>query len=318
MILEFLQSYMSGNAWEELCDKCYRIRYQNDGYQNIPAAVKGDGGIEGYTMAGIVYQCYCPEREYSDNELYARMRDKMTRDINKLLDPDHAAVLKGLGVNNIREWHFVVPEYKDKRIIQHKETKRKEVIEFKKSNPDQCDFIDDDFKIIVKVAEDFKLEISRLIRTSMDVKLDLTVMRNKKSDWSKCDSEKVLNVKRKVKAVMNNIDELDEDFLDVVDMYMDSYVIGIELMEKLRTSQKDIYEQILRLEQTYKKEVAIKTKTNTDSSLNHKLFNQILDDFQKTLEKEFDYLSNSSIMELKTDLVSSWLADCSMQFKCRC
>lgn len=318
MILEFLQSYMNGNAWEELCDKCYRIRYQNDGYQNIPSSVKGDGGIEGYTMTGIVYQCYCPEREYTDNELYEHMRDKMTRDINKLLNPDHADVLKGLGVNNVREWHFVIPEYRDKRIIQHKETKRKEVIEFKKSNPDQCDFIHDDFKIIVKVAEDFKLEISRLIRTSMDVKLDLTVLRNKKSDWSKCDSEKVLNVKRKVKAVMNNIDELDEDFLDVVDMYMDSYVIGIELMEKLRTSQKDIYEQILSLEHTYKKEVAIKTKTNTDSSLNHKLFNQILDDFQKTLEKEFDYLSNSSIMELKTDLVSSWLADCSMQFKCRC
>lgn len=83
MVLEFIQSYLNGNAWEKLCDSCYRSRYQENGYQELPAAVGGDGGIEGYTMNGIVYQCYCPEREYSDDELYNHMRDKMTRDIKK-------------------------------------------------------------------------------------------------------------------------------------------------------------------------------------------------------------------------------------------
>lgn len=317
MVLEFIQSYLNGNAWEKLCDSCYRSRYQENGYQELPAAVGGDGGIEGYTMNGIVYQCYCPEREYSDDELYNHMRDKMTRDIKKMLKPEYATVLKGLGINNICEWHFVIPEYKDKRIIEHKETKRREVLEYKKSHPDQCDFINDEFKIIVKVAEDFKIEIARLIRTNMDVKLDLTVIHNKKTDWSKCDSEKVLNVKRKVRAVMNNIDEEDEDLKEVVDVYMESYVIGMELMEKLRISQNDIYEQILNMEQAYKKEVSIKTRMNTDSSLNSQLFNEVIDNFQKTLEQELDYLNKTSIMELKMDLVSSWLTDCSMQFKCR-
>ncbi|MBV7271632.1 hypothetical protein JMF89_04110 [Clostridiaceae bacterium UIB06] len=317
MVLEFIQPYLNGNAWESLCDSCYRIRYQEYGYTQIPAAVCGDGGIEGFTSSGIVYQCYCPEREYSDNELYEHMRNKMTRDINKLLKPDYADTLKGLGIHNVCEWHFVIPEYKDKRIIEHMEKKRKEVLEYKKLNSEQCNFISDEFKILVKVAEDFKVELARLIRTSMDAKLDLTVLRNKKGDWSKCDSEKVSNVKRKVRAVMNNIDEEDEDFKEVVDTYMKSYVIGIELMEKLRVSQNDIYEQILSIEQAYKKEVSIKTKMNTDSSLNSKLFNEIISDFQKTLEQEFDYLTKTSIMELKMDLVSSWLADCSMQFKCR-
>lgn len=59
MVLEFIQSYLNGNAWEKLCDSCYRSRYQENGYQELPAAVGGDGGIEGYTMNGIVYQCYC-------------------------------------------------------------------------------------------------------------------------------------------------------------------------------------------------------------------------------------------------------------------
>ena len=40
---------------------------------------------------------------------------------------------------------------------------------------------------------------------------------------------------------MNDIDESDEDYISVVNTYMESYVIGLELMEKLRTSQIDVY-----------------------------------------------------------------------------
>ena len=142
-------------------------------------------------------------------------------------------------------------------------------------------------------------------------------MRNEKIDWSKCDNEKVNNVKRKIKAVMNGIDDDDEDYIDMVNTYMESYVIGIELMEKLRTEQVDTYEQIISLEDSYKRQVSIKTKTNTDSSINQKLFVEILDDFQSVLEKELPYITRSSVAELKDDMISSWLADCSMQFKSR-
>ena len=95
---------MNGNAWEDLCVKCYRIRYQNENYTYIPAAQGGDAGIEGFTQNGIVHQCYCPEREYSDDELYAHQRDKLTKDIDKLLN--NGERLKKLGVPTIVEWHF--------------------------------------------------------------------------------------------------------------------------------------------------------------------------------------------------------------------
>ncbi len=316
-MLEFIQQYLTGEEWEKLCNSCYRIRYQENGYQEIPASYRGDGGIEGYTKNGIVYQCYCPEKEYTDDELYAHMRDKMTKDVSKFISPDYEKVLKGLGVRDVHEWQFVVPEYKDKRILEHAENKRKEVLEYKANHEDQCNYIADDFNIVVKIALDFKLEISRIMRNDLGVKLDLTVLRNKKIDWSGCDNIKVNNVKRKIKAVMNDIDENDEDYIELVNTYMESYVIGLELMEKLRRSQIELYEQIIELEQTYKREVTIRTKANTDSSINQQLFFEILDNFQSVLEKEFPYLTRSSIGELKDDMVSSWLADCSMQFKSR-
>ena len=54
---------------------------------------------------------------------------------------------------------------------------------------------------------------------------------------------------------------------------------------------------------------------NTDSSINSTLFTSILSDFQQKLEHDFSYLNSASIMELKIDLISGWLADCSMQFR---
>ena len=80
-ILNLIEGNMNGNAWEDLCVRCYRMKYQEQHYVAIPAVHKGDAGIEGYTKSGIVHQCYCPERSYSDNELYDHQRDKLSADI---------------------------------------------------------------------------------------------------------------------------------------------------------------------------------------------------------------------------------------------
>ena len=42
-MLEFIKQYLSGEKWEKLCNSCYRIRYQEMGYQEIPAQYRGDG-----------------------------------------------------------------------------------------------------------------------------------------------------------------------------------------------------------------------------------------------------------------------------------
>lgn len=101
-----------------------------DNYTAIPATQGGDAGIEGFTYKGVVHQCYCPERDYSDNELYEHQRNKLTADIEKL--KKNADRLKALGVPPVVEWHFNIPEYKDTRILAHAESKRQEVIKAKR------------------------------------------------------------------------------------------------------------------------------------------------------------------------------------------
>lgn len=314
LILDFYEGKLNGDAWEELCQSCYRIRYQSEHYTEIPAIYGGDGGIEGFTQNGIVNQCYYPEKEFSDNELYEHQRDKLSKDIKKLLSPEYKERLQDLGVPIIKEWHFVIPFYKDSRIIKHANTKKLEVLKKKKENPLQYNYISEDFIIIIKQAEDFKFEITKTIRNSLvDTKLDLTIRKIKAPHWEKCDSEKVDNIRRKVIAVMNTINE--EDLNEVVDTFVKAYVNGMEIMRVLRISYAEIYEDIYTLEQTYKKQVHIKTRLNTNQSLNINIFNDILDDFETKLKANCQYFSEASIIELKTDIISMWLADCSMQFR---
>lgn len=150
-IKSFIEGYMTGNAWEDLCVRCYRIRYQKDNYTAIPATQGGDAGIEGFTYKGVVHQCYCPERDYSDNELYEHQRNKLTADIEKL--KKNADRLKALGVPPVVEWHFNIPEYKDTRILAHAESKRQEVIKAKKDKPSDYTHIADDFQIVNTISK---------------------------------------------------------------------------------------------------------------------------------------------------------------------
>ncbi|RHA75766.1 hypothetical protein DW918_11065 [Eubacterium ventriosum] len=314
MILDFYDGNLDGDSWEDLCQSCYRIKYQEQHYTEIPAVHGGDAGIEGFTKNGIVNQCYFPERNYTDDELHKHLRDKMTKDIGKLLE--NKEEYAKLGVPVIHEWHFIIPMYKDSRIIKHAETKRKEVLRAKKDNPKQYDYIADDFNIVIKVADDFKFEITKTIRESLtDTKLNVAVRQVKETDWEKCDSEKVENIKRKVKTVMNDVSEEDEYYKEAIDTYIKSYIKGLEIMRILRTSYAAIYEDVYGLEQAYKTQVSLKTGMNMDKSMNSKIFNDILDDFERKLSETCQYFNAASILELKIDIISMWLADCTLKFR---
>ena len=314
MILDFIRDNLNGDTWEKWCDDCYRDRFQADHYTKIPASYLGDAGIEGYTTKGVANQCYCPERHYDDNELYIHLRDKVTTDIGKLIHRSNAKRLSDLGVHIIKEWHFVIPEYRDKRILEHLETKRLEVLAAKSSDPTTFSYIHDDIVLVVKTAEDFKVELVKLIRNPLvDIKLNAAVKIIKGVDWKLCDADKIGNIKRKLKAIMGP-DE-DDEFQDMLKFWAEAYLKGIEIMNALYASCGTIYEELYELEQQYKNDVSFRSKMNTDRSLNYSLFNEILDEFEKALAKEFPCFSRPTVMEFKRDLVSGWLADCSLQFK---
>lgn len=241
----------------------------------------------------------------------------MTTDIGKLLKPDYIKKLKDWGVPQIKEWHFVIPEQKDSRIVKHAETKRQEVLAAKKSNQTLYTHISDEFKVIIKCADDFLLEISRIVLAPhKDYLLNLAIRDAVTLDYTKCDSEKVENIKRKIKAIRNTKDNTDEDVVFLVNHFIESYLSGLAILNKLRLSFPEIHESLIELEQSCKKDVAVRTRLISDNVGNADLFNELLNDFENKLKEQFSTTVDlASIGELKQDLVASWLADCSMEFR---
>lgn len=106
----------NGDSWENFCQLCFKTKYVSEGYQAMPADVRGDLGIEGFTRTGKVFQCYCPDTNTSHIKLYEDQRDKITTDLNKL-SKNKNVLPNYLGETIIKEWIFVTPEYSNKDLV---------------------------------------------------------------------------------------------------------------------------------------------------------------------------------------------------------
>ena len=303
MDILYSEQEMDSDKWEKLIDKLYRIKYKDEGYQYIPARDDGDCGIEGYTETGIVYQCYFPIGDYSPKDLYEKLRDKMTTDLGKL--EKYTEKLKKLGILNIKEWHFVIPKYEDRRILEHANTKEKEYIKLKKQG--KLPIIDDNFKIYIKILDDFLTEITTLIKSSNEYKFLLPEITQ--IDFSTCDSEK----KRGAIISGGNID--DEKTTKLINTYIEYYLKGIEMLNEIRQHSPELYEEVINTENAYRINMEIKCNSNIDKSMNQKIFGDILENFEKKLTEQLgNVLSYRDIGELKQEIIGKWLADCPLDF----
>lgn len=183
--------------------------------------------------------------------LYEHQRNKITKDIGKLLSSKCRDILLAVGVPVILEWHFVTPFYRDRRILQHATSKTKEVPNIKKGTPKEYNHIGDDFKIVIKEADDFRIEISQVIRSRLtDSKISIMAQSKTTFDWNACPSEKVQNIKTKIKAVLNPKKDDDEQYRELVNLYIQYYMRGIEILQMLQTNFNELYEQLYTLEQS--------------------------------------------------------------------
>lgn len=322
MLNDYLPVKLDGDTWETVCQDCYRLRYQNEHYQMIEPSHGGDTGIEGFTKSGVVFQSYCPEKSYDSQSLYEHLRDKVTKDIGKLIKKKNIVRQKELGVKLIREWHFVTPECEDSRILSHLEKQRVRVIDFKHScessddieEQELCNHIHEEFDIILKVADDFKPEIYKLARNRyMDIGIDFTRDHSREVDFSKCDSQKVQNITRKVKAIMNSENKVLTR--KMINFYMSAYLAGIEILEDLRANFSELHVDLIKLRDSYRNRAMRKTAMNPDASVNYDLFEMILEDFEQKIKENFaNVITEASAAEICQDIVAGWLADCTMEF----
>lgn len=135
-----------GPSWERLCRAAFVLKY-GDRFQRMPAS-PGDFGIEGWTTDGFAFQCYCPEKDYTQKELYDSVRDKITKDIPKLQQYEKE-IAERIGPIKIRAWLLVTPNMPHNDI--HKHARVKETLARGWNSP----ILATDFTILIQDAEHY-------------------------------------------------------------------------------------------------------------------------------------------------------------------
>ncbi|MBU3914967.1 hypothetical protein KKA14_05470 [bacterium] len=294
---------VEGREWEAYCQKLLKIRYKNDGYQEVPARYGGDLGIEGFTQEGLTFQCYCPEGQPTSKELYEGQRDKITTDIGKLIK-NGAKLAKLIGNTKVTGWHFLTPLYENKDLRVHCTRKEQEVLRVNGSH------IDIAFTILIQTEDDFIEERGKLIGAgqfqvcpSVDDVTDQDIV-----DWEQ-NNQHIATIRRKIDKLAMD----DGRKTRLIRKIVRGYIYGQNLLNKIRKDFPEHYAEILKVKSAEESDVEQRCILNKGTPGD--LLYLAQEDYETRLKEHLrGALDSPSIHRLAQEAMSDWIIGCSVDF----
>jgi hypothetical protein len=298
-----------GDSWERLCQICFRLRYADEGYQPIEAS-PGDFGIEGFTRTGKAFQCYCPDTNYTADELYEKQRDKITKDLGKLVKYENE-LLKYLGKVRIKQWMFVSPDSRKKDLILHCTSKAEE---YRKRN---LPHLDTDFDIlfidILCFAKELPIALGQ-VKTQIELNCKRHPSDADIADWQSTASSLVSNALRKHRArYSHQPEDIGQRVQDLTTMTIRDYLEGNEKLVTWEELHQDRYERFQKVTSRFERKV--EEKCLLPVSDNNKLIEEIKSDLACRLEREFPELDLITVEDLSQYSIAKWILECTVDFR---
>ena len=294
---------VDGDGWEDYCQQLLKLKYGGDGYQEVPDRFGGDLGIEGFTQNGLVFQCYCPEGEPTSTELYEGQRNKVTRDISKLLK-NETELKKLLGTILIEEWHFLTPRYESKDLIAHCTKKTQEVLSSGKSH------ISLDFKILIRSESDFIPEHDILISAgNRQISPDAPPVSDEEvAEWKASNNEYFLTLEEKLGRIITNNDKRNIQTINMIKCYL----LGQNILEKIRKDFPSHYEKIINLKDATESSVEIASALNTNPGEHLK---STLSEYRENIDSQLSKsIDRPTVIRLGQEAIADWLIRCPLDF----
>lgn len=311
-------TFTDGDEWEAFCQSCLKIKHQQHNFKSVPADSGGDYGLDGFNSIGDAYQCYCPEKEYTDKELYEHQRDKITTDVQKLFDYQ-VKLRKILNGNKIKTWHFTTPLIKSKELILHCNAKENLVKSW------NLDFIDDDFEIGLKDCGYFLPEIPSVIDSGKFLKPmtypEIDFIGTEPTDQTIEDFKAVYEnntfvengLRKNAKLFPDNPKKnYAQNIVGLTDSQIRDFIVGEDILEKWSNFNNKLYEKFVRVRNSLGKRVAKESLIPVND--NRDRLKEIENTVRTLINKEFHFLSESNKEELTAYLVSFWILECSLDF----
>lgn len=299
----------NGDSWEDFCQLCFKLKYENDGYQEMPAW-QGDLGIEGFTRSGIFFQCYCPDTEYNPDKLYEVQRDKITTDLGKLVtyEKELKAYLKTIKVT---KWIFVTPEYKKKDLVKHCQDKAEEYRKITSS------ILASDFDVLVHDIEFYSEQIP-IFLNFREKKLDIDPKEKKSdieiADWKSKSISLVDNaIKKHKQRIPEKAKNIDDKVNNLTQKSVSDFLNGDAMIRKWAEKYQDQYEKFQKVVDQFEKRVEEKCAVADGNS--NLLYNEIETELKEKIKASFSFLDDTMIDRLTARVMADWILRCPISFE---
>lgn len=289
--------------WELFCLSLLQNRHGPLNVQKIPAAHKGDYGIDYYCPKdGVAYQCYSVEEPVDIATRAERQKKKITRDIAKLVT-NHLEVQKLFLGTQIKHWILLAPLHDSKELNLHC---AKKTGDLRKAN---CSALDALIVVTIQDPASFPPDVVTVGLSAIST-VKLAIPSPSKAElgtWAAGSSDLLANATKKLKKrtgpvqVQAAVAEAVSDFLQ-----------GNAILDALRTGSPDLHEKVVSAIKSRAKRLAFAGPQGGSTA--NAILHAELESLISAVRAAAPNLSGENAEQLAYGSISEWIMRCPLDF----
>jgi hypothetical protein len=293
----------NSDEWELFSFSLLQNRHGPLNVQKIPAAHKGDYGIDYYcTKDAVAYQCYSVEEPVDIVTRAERQKRKITKDLAKVI-ANHLEIAKlFLGVP-IKHWILVAPLHDSKEVNLHCAKKTGDL------RNEKCSALDALFEVAIYDPHSFPTDaVAAGMSALSTVKLAIPSPTQEELDtWAAGSSDLLANATHKLKK-RTGIGQVQEAVAEAIKAFLQ----GNALLDALRTGSPDLHEKVMS---------AIKSRARRlqfagpqGASTAGAILHAELDSLISAMRTAAPSLSDENAEQIAYGSISEWIMRCPLDF----
>jgi hypothetical protein len=295
-----------GDSWQSYCNELLALHHP-DAYQVIPAADRGDCGLEGHSTdgQGCAYQCYAPDAEINIPERRGRHVAKMTATITTLIE-QRDRLGRVIGRYTVARLIFLVPRHDSADVNAHLRKQEQRLRDAVTQHTIEC--ISPEVVLAVWTVPPYlQAEAAELERFGA-MRVPLPGVSVEQADLEQYREEAAEQLASSRDKLARRFGERTAPAL--LDLALEDLLIGTE-QERELTQRPESYERYERLKRRERRDI---TRRSAEGSTADRSLQDTIERLRTQMEKEVPGVHSDDAATLAAGAVSSWLIECPLDF----